>query len=225
MKQYDVVVIGAGPAGIFTALELAKIDSTMKVLIVDKGREIKKRSCPMRKTERCVNCNPCAIVNGWSGAGAFSDGKLSLGTEVGGNVVDYLGEQKTAELIHYADTIYLKFGAQEKVYGNDEKKVDEICYEASKYNIKLVPCPVRHLGTEKAFDVLGGMYDYLMASTKTEFLELTTVETIISVDNTVTGVILKNKMGEFEEIQAKHVVAAPGRGGSQWLTDQAKKMG
>ena len=91
-KDYDVIIVGAGPAGIFTALELFKLDSTLKVLMLDSGKGIKERNCPARKLGHCVHCNPCAIMSGWAGAGAFSDGKLSLSYEVGGNITRYIGE-------------------------------------------------------------------------------------------------------------------------------------
>jgi hypothetical protein len=224
-KKYDVIIVGAGPAGIFTALELTKKNNQLSILIVDKGRQINKRTCPARKTGNCVNCDPCAIVNGWSGAGAFSDGKLSLGTDVGGNVKDYIGEEKTAELIKYADEIYLRFGAQQTVYGQNDKRVDEIAYEASKYNIQLIPCPVRHLGTEKAFDVLTGMYNHLMNHTKTEFRELTTVSEVLSEEDRVTGLVLNTKGREPEEVMADYIVIAPGREGAEWLTQQARNLG
>ena len=224
-KHYDVIIIGAGPAGIFTALELTKKNDQLSILIVDKGRQIHKRKCPARQTGICVKCDPCAIVNGWSGAGAFSDGKLSLGIDVGGNVKDYIGSEKTAELVKYADDIYLSFGAQKTVYGKNDKRVDEIMYEASKYNIQLLPCPVRHLGTEKAFDILEGMYNYLIRQTNTEFRELTSVTDILCSDGKVTGVLAHTKGQEPEEITADYVVAAPGREGAQWLTEQVHKLG
>ena len=158
-KKFDVVIIGAGPAGIFTALKLNDIRPDLKVLIVDMGRDIASRVCPARKTGVCAHCKPCAIVSGWSGAGAFSDGKLSLSDEVGGHLNEYVGHEKAMQLIEEADQYYLKFGADETIEGLDEKKIDEIAYEASKYNIKLIRCPIRHLGTERAYDVLSGMYD------------------------------------------------------------------
>ena len=171
---YDAVVIGAGPAGIFTALELTAVRPGSRVLIVDSGRAIASRACPARKTGKCVHCDPCGIVHGWAGAGAFSDGKLSLSDEVGGHIAEYVGHPKAMELIGHADELYLKFGAPETVHGLDDKKVDEIAYEASRHHIRLVPCPVRHLGTENAMKVLGGMHDALIGATDTTFLELTT---------------------------------------------------
>ncbi|MBW9144888.1 NAD(P)/FAD-dependent oxidoreductase [Clostridium sp. CM028] len=219
---YDVVIVGAGPAGIFTALEISNKKPELSVLIVDKGRNIEKRKCPARDTGKCVKCNPCGITFGWAGAGAFSDGKLSLSPEVGGRLLEYFSEDDSKKLIKYCDDIYIKFGANEKVYGINSDKVDEVKYEASKHNIRLVECPVRHLGTELAYEVLKSMYHHLVDNTNTEFIELSEVEEILIEDNKATGVLLKNKDGVFK-VNAKYVVAAPGRGGAEWASNEAKK--
>ena len=224
-RQYDVVIIGAGPAGIFTALELSQNNKNLNILVIDKGREIKKRTCVARKTGKCINCQPCAIVSGWSGAGAFSDGKLSLSPEVGGRLLDYMEQEEAKALIKYADSIYLKFGATEEIHGLNTSRVDEIKYEAQKNNIRLIPCGVRHLGTEKAFDVLKGMYDYLIEETNTVFSELTTAEDILVEEGVVTGIVLKKSGQEAKVVKCKHLVLAPGRDGAEWLTGQAKKIG
>lgn len=224
-KEYDVVIVGAGPAGIFTALELTKKNPGIKILIVDKGRTIEKRCCPARTTGKCVNCDPCAIVNGWSGAGAFSDGKLTQSTEVGGRMKDYIPEAEAEKLIKYVDDYYLEFGATHEVYGLNSKKVDDIMYEASKYNIQLIPCPVRHLGTELSYEVLKKMYIHLINNTNTKFMELTTAKDIIAKDGRAVGVVIDTKNREDVEINAKSVVIAPGRDGAEWLAGQAKKLG
>ncbi len=224
-NNYDVVIVGAGPAGIFTALELTKAKQDLRVLIVDKGMEIDKRKCPARMTGECVNCSPCAIVNGWSGAGAFSDGKLSLSQEVGGNISDYMSREEAEKLIKYADEIYLDFGAPEEVYGLNERKVDDIMYEASKHDIQLIPCPVRHLGTEKAFDVLRAMYVHLMNHTKTEFRSLTTAVDVLVEEGRAMGLKLQERGREPVDVLADHIVIAPGRGGAEWLTHIARKLG
>ncbi|MGI6685542.1 MAG: NAD(P)/FAD-dependent oxidoreductase [Bacillota bacterium] len=223
-KKYDVVIIGAGPAGIFTAIELALKNPRINTLLIDKGRTIEKRACPARKQGKCINCEPCGITSGWSGAGAFSDGKLSLSPEVGGRLTDYMSREEAQEGINYADKIYLRFGAQETIYGLDEKRVDDIVYEASKYSIQLIPCPVRHLGTERAFEVLKGMYHYLVNETNTEFLELTKVKDILVDDCQVKGVLVEPRGKEPFEILSDFVVAAPGRGGAEWLSKQTKAL-
>ena len=222
-NSYDVIIIGAGPAGIFTALELVKSERDLNILIVDKGKTLSKRNCPARNLGKCLGCDPCSITFGWSGAGAFSDGKLSLSPEVGGNITDYMDDNQAKDLIKYADSIYLSFGAQQEIHGINSRTIDDIKYEASKHNIQLIPCPVRHLGTEKAFYVLQGMYEYLMENDKVKFEEMTTVVDIIEKNGKACGVVVKNKEEE-KTIYADFIVAAPGRGGAEWLSEQTKKL-
>ena len=220
---YDCIIVGAGPAGIFTALELTYKNPDINVLIIDKGRSIEKRTCPARKTGKCVNCNPCGITFGWSGAGAFSDGKLSLSPEVGGRILEYMSEDEAHKLIKYCDDIYLKFGANKEVHGLNNERIDEIKYEASKHNIRLIECPVRHLGTELSYGVLKAMYEYLISKTNTEFLELTEATEIITENNKVCGIKVKTGK-ETYEIKGKYVVVAPGRGGAEWFSKEASKL-
>lgn len=221
---FDAIIIGAGPAGIFTALELTELRPEAKLLIVDTGRTIKSRTCPARTLGRCVHCDPCGIVHGWAGAGAFSDGKLSLSEEVGGNISDYMSHRQAQALIKHADDIYMRFGAPDTVHGLNDKKVEEIAYEASRYNIKLVPCPVRHLGTEHAGGVLSAMHEHLVQNTKTTFMELTTAEDILVDNGRVVGVTLKPRGKDTVTALADYVIAAPGRGGAAWLTAQANSL-
>lgn len=221
----DVLIIGAGPAGIFTALELTQHRRDLRVLIVDKGRTLDKRHCPARTTGKCNNCSPCAITSGWSGAGAFSDGKLSLSPAVGGRITEYMRESEAQDLIDYADSIYRRFGAQESVHGLDTRRVEEIQYEASRYNIQLVHCPVRHLGTELAYDVLKGMYNYLVQEMGVEFWELSEVTEIKTGVQDLHEVYVKRKDQEIYEVDARYIVVAPGRGGASWLTEQSVKLG
>ena len=221
-KKYDVAIVGAGPAGIFTALEITSLRPELKVLIVDKGKNIEKRICPERTIGKCMKCSPCNITFGWSGAGAFSDGKLFLSPEVGGRMLEYFPEHEAKELIKYCDEIYLKFGANKKVYGLNSEKIDSIKYEASKYNIRLVECPVRHLGTELAYEVNKRMYHHLMDNTNMDFLDLTEVTGILAENGIAKGIeIIRND--KKTEIYADCVVS-PGRGGAEWLAKEAKKL-
>lgn len=225
MEKYDVMIVGAGPAGIFAALELEKTAPRAKILMIDSGSTIQRRSCPARTRGICAHCDPCHIMNGWAGAGAFSDGKLSLSYEVGGNVTDYLPRSEVQQLIHYADEIYLKFGAPETVYGLSDKFADKIAYDAKKHNIQLVPCPVRHMGTEYSYEVLSRMYDYLSAKENFTFLEYTTAESVVTENGKATGVWTVNKKGERKCYTAPYVILAPGRGGADWLSHIAEENG
>ena len=148
----DVVIVGAGPAGIFTALEMIKKGSKQKIIMVEKGQPVEKRHCPKDKTRKCMNCKPyCHITTGFSGAGAFSDGKLSLSYEVGGDLPNLIGPELAQETINYADQIYLEFGADTHIEGLEhEEERKEIRKRAIQAGLKLVDCPIRHMGTEKA---------------------------------------------------------------------------
>ena len=126
LKNYDVIIIGAGPSGAFCAYTLKEERPDLNVLMIEKGRRIEKRTCPKRKTNFCAGCKPCSITTGFAGAGAFSDGKLSLSPDVGGNLPEILGYDETNKLIKESDDIYLKFGADEEIYGVDkEKEIEE----------------------------------------------------------------------------------------------------
>lgn len=220
----DVLIIGAGPAGIFTAIELMRKSKDMKVILADSGSAISERACPARTTGKCAGCQPCNILHGWSGAGAFSDGKLSLSPDVGGQIEEYIGRQKAEELIRYADSIYLENGAPTLVHGENDREVERIAYECNRWGIRLISCPVRHLGTDNAFTVLSNMYDHLAAHENFTFLPRTTAVTILTDENGVTGAQMQRGQETFA-IHAKKVVAAPGRGGAQWLSQSCEGLG
>ncbi|MDE6891595.1 MAG: NAD(P)/FAD-dependent oxidoreductase, partial [Lachnospiraceae bacterium] len=161
-NKFDVIIIGAGPGGIFCAYELMDKKKDLRVLVVEKGRSIEKRQCPKRVTKQCVGCKPCSITTGFAGAGAFSDGKLSLSPDVGGNLPAILGYEKTEELIRESDNIYLKFGADTSVYGMDKQaEIREIRKKAINANLKLVECPIRHLGTEEGYKIYEKLQHHL----------------------------------------------------------------
>lgn len=213
---YDVIIVGAGPAGIFTAYELVKERAALKILILEKGRDIQHRKCPKHTNGgTCVNCKPCSITTGWAGAGAYSDGKLSLSHEVGGLLPDYIGIEQTMEMISYADEIYLKFGADSKIHGATETPaMREIRRKSIEANLKLVPCPVRHLGTEKTQQLYRALYKHL-AQCGVEVRFNTAVEEFMITQNKIEGVkSLK------ETFYAPRVVVTVGREGSNWLLQQ-----
>ncbi len=210
--NYDVIIIGAGPSGIFCAYELKKHNKDMKVLIIEKGRSIEKRMCPKRKTKKCVNCVPCSITTGFAGAGAFSDGKLSLSPDVGGNLPEILGYDETTRLIKEVDEIYLSFGADTKIYGIDkEKEIEEIRRKAIGANLKLIECPIRHLGTEEGYKIYSKIQEYLL-NQGVEIIFNTMVKDIIIENGEVKGVTT-----DKETYYSNEVVSAVGREGAEWF--------
>ena len=213
-NKYDAVIIGAGPSGIFCAYRLKEADPGIKVLIIEKGRSIEQRSCPKRKTKVCVNCKPCSITTGFAGAGAFSDGKLSLSPDVGGNLPEILGYEKTKEMLKQSDDIYLKFGADTNVYGIDrEKEIRDIRRKAINANLKLVECPIRHLGTEEGYKIYEKLQHHLEAA-GVEMMFNTMVEDILIEDNTVKGVVTDRG----ETIYADIIASGVGREGADWFS-------
>ncbi len=213
----DVAIIGAGPAGIFTALEMLRRGSRKKIILVEKGQPIERRVCPKAKTKKCMNCKPyCHITTGFSGAGAFSDGKLSLSCEVGGELPTLIGEQLAQETIEYTDKIYLEFGADERVEGiSNTDEVKDIRKRAIQAGLKLVDCPIRHLGTEKAQEIYRAIQEHLLAN-GVEILFGCQCENIILEGDACRGVYITD--GKMErEIRAEHTVVATGRRGADWL--------
>jgi uncharacterized FAD-dependent dehydrogenase len=221
MQNYDIIIIGAGPSGIFCAYELIKENKNLKILMVEKGRPIEKRMCPKRTTKQCIGCQPCSITTGFAGAGAFSDGKLSLSPDVGGNLPDILGYDKAMELIKESDNIYLKFGADTNVYGVDkEAEIREIRRRAINANLKLIECPIRHLGTEEGYKIYTRLQQHLLSS-GVEMIFNTMVKDIIIEDKKAKGIITSN--GDI--YYSKEIVSAIGREGSDWFNQICKEHG
>ena len=216
--MYNVAIIGAGPAGIFAALEITKLKPDWKVILIEKGQKIEKRKCLLREGyEKCPTCKKCGLLCGWGGAGAFSDGKLTLTPDVGGHLVDYMSREKVEDLIKYADDLYLKFGATDEVFGTDKKVFQEIERQAALAELKLVHSPVRHLGTERSLDVLKGMQDYL--DEKITIINNVCAKNLIVECEQVKGIVLDNG----ETIRAEYTIIAPGREGADWLTKEFDK--
>lgn len=217
-KMYDVLIIGAGPAGIFTALELLRNNKTKSIVIAEQGHLINNRSCPKAKTGKCVHCKPnCHITSGFAGAGAFSDGKLSLSYEVGGDLPELLGADYVQEMINYTDQIYLDFGADTHIEGLDcNEDVKSIRRKAINADLKLVDCPIRHLGTEKAHDLYLRIQNFLIESGVT-ILPLHDASDLIISDGVCKGAIINGK-----EFFAKKTIVATGRKGADWLESMCR---
>jgi uncharacterized FAD-dependent dehydrogenase len=214
----DVVIIGAGPAGIFTALEMIRNGTKKHITIIEKGQPIEKRHCPKSKTKKCVSCKPyCHITTGFSGAGAFSDGKLSLSYEVGGDLPSLIGEVKAQETIDYTDKIYLEFGADTKIEGiSNPDAVKKIRSRAIQAGLKLVDCPIRHLGTEKAQDIYLAIENHLIEN-GVEIMFGYECADIILDGTKCMGAIISDNHGNVTEIYADKTIVATGRRGAEWL--------
>ncbi len=221
----EILIIGAGPAGIFTAIEMRRLGSRKKITIVEKGKAVENRHCPKEQTQKCVNCKPsCNITTGFSGAGAFSDGKLSLSYEVGGELPTLIGETKAQELIDYTDTIYLDFGADTRVEGAEEtEEVKDIRRRAISAGLKLVLCPIRHLGTEKAQQLYLDIENWLRTQDVELLMETECRSLIIENDVCLGAEIILG--GREETVYADEVVVATGRRGAEWLEELCEKHG
>lgn len=207
--RYDVIIIGAGPGGIFSAYELAKVNPNLKVAVFESGNPLKDRKCPIDgdKIKSCINCKSCSIMSGFGGAGAFSDGKYNITNDFGGTLFEYIGKQKALELMHYVDEINMRFGGEgTKLYSTAGSKFKKICMQN---DLHLLEASVRHLGTDVNYVVLENMYNDLKK--KVDFYFNTPVE---KVEKTVDGYKIVCKNGEFF---SKTCVVSVGRSGSKWM--------
>ena len=233
-ENYDLIVIGAGPSGVFTAYELIQfgLNKNKRILLIEQGKPVEKRYCPVESTGKCVKCKPfCNITSGFSGAGAFSDGKLTLPNkdsstiEVGGILDEYLGVEATKDLMFYTDEIYLKFGADTKLEGLEYiNEINEISKKAKENDITLANCPIRHLGTEKSHELYKKLQDYLLEN-NIEIMFDTTVTDILVEDSVVKGVKIKTSGKNEPETSlfSNKVVIGIGRKGADWLAKMCKK--
>jgi len=218
--EFDVIVVGAGPAGVFAALELSR-RSDLRIVILDKGPDIERRHCPSREPGgRCRHCEPCAIMAGWGGAGAFSDGKLTLSPAVGGRLTTILGEEVMTELIRRVDDVYVDFGARGPVFGKRNDEVEMLEKRAALAGLRFVSVPIRHIGTERCADIMRGMRDELLER-GVEVRTRTPVARVLTENGRAAGV----ETEEGERIEAKAVIVAPGREGAAWFKTVADEMG
>ncbi|MGE5554061.1 MAG: NAD(P)/FAD-dependent oxidoreductase [Betaproteobacteria bacterium] len=216
--SYDVVIVGAGPAGIFAALELA--GTGLSVAVLEKGPALSGRTCPgNERGVTCKSCNPCSMVSGWGGAGAFSDGKLTLSPEIGGNLGDYVGLGRLEELIRYVDQLYVEYGGPKEVHGTDEERMREIARRATLAELRFVPSRIRHLGTGRTGEILSRMYDHL--KDRVDIQTRTGAQRLLVADGRIAGV----ETTDGKVVQGRYVIVAPGREGAEWLARQAQSLG
>jgi len=219
MKQYDIIIVGAGASGVFMSYELAKLNVDASVLVLDKGSNLEGRVCPIKagKTKTCVKCNPCHIMNGYGGAGTLSDGKYNITTQFGGDLHNYVGLERAMALMEYVDEVLCSMGgADAKLYstGNSQLKT-----ECLKYDLHLLEAKVRHLGTDRNVRILGKMFDYCKDKIDMEFH--TVIEDVErEMDGTFTV-----KTDKGETYSCRDLVLATGRSGSKWISQICDKMG
>jgi len=228
MMKYDVIIVGAGPAGVFAAYEFMAKAPYLKILLIDKGKSIYNRKCPINehKIEKCPiidgksGCKPaCSITNGFGGAGAFSDGKFNITTEYGGWLTDYLDDNIVIDLINYVDSIYVKYGAPEEITDPNTNHVREIERRAIAVGLKLLRGKVRHLGTENNLKIQERIFEDLKKNNIDMLFEQDVMDVLVN-DNSIKGIKLKNG----DEILADNVILGVGRDGASWLEDICKEL-
>ncbi|MBC7081531.1 MAG: NAD(P)/FAD-dependent oxidoreductase [Thermoplasmatales archaeon] len=208
---YKVVIIGAGPAGLFAASELAE-SGIEDVLVIEKGKDAEKRKCPVRQYTRCMKCKPCNILCGVGGAGCLSDGKLNLRADIGGNLNEFT--DKPDELIKKIDEIFLKHGCPKKIYGKNLKDLEKI---SSQYGIHFIPIPQRHIGSDRLPSVISSFKREIEEKGISFYLEREVKE----IENNKNFILHL----DGEEIECSYLLVAVGRSGAEWLSLQANKLG
>ena len=219
-SKYDVIIIGAGPAGMFAAYELSEVQ-TLKILIVDMGRDIEKRLCYMKTNAYCMHCTPCDIMCGVGGCGTFSDGTLNLRPDIGGDLASLTGDQTEAwDLVERVDSIFLKFGAPQVALTTEGPEIEELKRRAASVGARFIEIKQRHIGSDNAPAVIGRFKQYLV-DRGIEFLLETEVEELLIEEGAIKGIILSD--GGI--IHARFVLLSPGRRGCNWVSEMIEKHG
>ncbi|MBO7666248.1 MAG: FAD-dependent oxidoreductase [Clostridia bacterium] len=216
MKHYDIIIIGAGPGGIYSAYELTKLCPGKKIAVLEEGRPLEQRVCPIdgEKIKSCVNCKSCAIMNGFGGAGAFSDGKYNITNQFGGTLDEYTGKAKALELMRYVDGINVEHGGKgTRLYSTANSKIKRLCLQS---NLHLLDAQVRHLGTDINFVVLKNLFDEL--KNKVDFYFETPVQSVAEKGGSF---VLCADRGEFE---CENCIISVGRSGSKWMESVCRDM-
>jgi len=214
--MYDVIIIGAGPGGIFSAYELMKQDENLKIAVFDAGHSLEQRHCPIdgEKVKSCISCKTCAIMNGFGGAGAFSDGKYNITNDFGGTLYEYIGRQKALELMKYVDTINMSHGGEgTKMYSTAGTDLKKVCLQNK---LKLLDASVRHLGTDVNYVVLKNLYDEMKEHM--DFFFDTPVEKIQVKED---GYTVSTKDAEYA---CKKCIVSVGRSGSKWMENVCEDL-
>ena len=221
--MYDVIIIGAGPAGLFTAYELSENDKNLKILLLDKGKLAKNRICPMNKNKiPCQNCNPCQIMSGYGGAGTFSDGKLNFIPKLGkSDLFKYMSESEANTLIDDTEKIFNKFDMDSEIYPTNINEAEKIKKQVAIQGAKLLIIKQKHLGSDKLPMYIQNLTDYLEKN-NVEIKENTNVLDISTDNNNINTIMYKEKGNEVK-LQAKNIVVAPGRTGAKWIQEIADK--
>lgn len=220
MNRYDIVIIGAGPGGIYSAYELIKNNPDLKVAVIESGQELNKRQCPINGTtiKSCINCGTCSIMSGFGGAGAFSDGKYNITNDFGGTLFEYIGKEKALDLMYKVDKINLENGGEgTKLYSTADSKFKRLCMQN---NLKLLDASVRHLGTDKNYIILEHLYNFL--KNKVDFYFNTNAENIImsgDPDNPEYNIYIDKDI-----LSAHKCIISVGRSGSKWLESICKEL-
>ena len=220
MSEWDVVIVGAGPTGLFAAMEVKKLAPEADVLVIELGKDLEGRKCPLKDMGKCLACPICDIVSGFGGAGTFSDGKLNLTKDVGGDLASLIGEEDLWDLIDYVDDVFLEMGAPKKVYGEDKEAIERLKSKALRSGLLLIPFRIRHMGSDGGYRVLMNFRRRLLEM-GVSFRFGISAEEILTEGDEVRGVRLSNG----EELRSKYVVVAPGRVGASWLVREARRLG